>query len=197
MTIEIAAPAIGDQLEGGTYVGAIRVGDHVYGVIVAPKEEGETTAAWHEKRTDIAGARSFFDGAANTSAMAEAGSAVAAWARALRIGGHDDWHIPSRDELELIYRNLKPTTEANWSYRGDNPSSVPVGYAYSPDSPAQTSVQAFREGSAEAMESEWYWSSTQYSAAWAWYQLFDSGYQHGDGKDYEGRVRAVRRFLID
>ena len=26
----------------------------------------------------------------------------------LRIAGHADWYLPSQDELEIIYRNLKP-----------------------------------------------------------------------------------------
>jgi len=45
----------------------------------------------------------------------------------------------------------------------------------------------------------WYWTSTQRvgNASGAWVQYFDSGYQYDFGKGYEGRVRAVRRFLID
>ena len=45
----------------------------------------------------------------------------------------------------------------------------------------------------------WYWTSTQYAgyASDAWYQYFGNGTQHNGGKGYKGRVRAVRRFLID
>ena len=45
----------------------------------------------------------------------------------------------------------------------------------------------------------WYWSSTQYAgdASYAWGQGFDIGDQGNIGKGYKGRVRAVRRFLID
>ncbi|WP_377153290.1 DUF1566 domain-containing protein [Roseateles sp. UC29_93] len=42
----------------------------------------------------------------------------------------------------------------------------------------------------------WYWSSTQFSAHYAWNQSFDDGYQDGGDKDFEYRARAVRRFLI-
>ena len=45
-------------------------------------------------------------------------------------------------------------------------------------------------------EPRWYWSSTQYSAGYAWGQYFGDGDQYLYGKAYEGRVRAVRRFLI-
>jgi hypothetical protein len=48
----------------------------------------------------------------------------------------------------------------------------------------------------ELFATGWYWSSTQYSRHGAWYQLFDVGYQDGDDKDGQARVRAVRRFLI-
>jgi len=45
----------------------------------------------------------------------------------------------------------------------------------------------------------WYWTSTQYAgnASSAWSQNFDGGDQNYGGKGYKGRVRAVRRFLID
>jgi hypothetical protein len=51
---------------------------------------------------------------------------------------------------------------------------------------------------AEAFEGAWYWSSTQYSRNYAFYQFFGNGYTYGDsGKSWEGgRARAVRRFLI-
>ena len=46
---------------------------------------------------------------------------------------------------------------------------------------------------------DWYWTSTQYAgyASNAWYQYFDIGGQNYYDKGYKGRVRAVRRFLID
>jgi hypothetical protein len=42
---------------------------------------------------------------------------------------------------------------------------------------------------------EWYWSSAQYAghAGYAWFQLFDNGYQFSYGKSSELRARAVRR----
>lgn len=41
-----------------------------------------------------------------------------------------------------------------------------------------------------------YWSSSQRSAFNAFTVSFDDGYQGDTGKDYEGRVRPVRRFFI-
>ena len=189
--------AIGMPFEGGHYAGCICVGEQMFALIAAPKGEGETEGAYLPTYTDVPGACSYFDGMANTVAMAEAGSAIANWARGLQIGGHTDWYIPSRDELEMLYRAFKPTTDTNYGWRsGENPSSVPAGYPYTSTSPAQTPVEAFRADGAEAFDDRWYWSSTQYSANYAWYQYFDDGNQNTFVKAYEGRVRAVRRFLI-
>ena len=45
----------------------------------------------------------------------------------------------------------------------------------------------------------WYWTSTQFAgyASGAWGQTFDGGLQYDYGKGCKGRVRAVRRFMID
>lgn len=39
----------------------------------------------------------------------------------------------------------------------------------------------------------WHWSSTQYSAYYAWSQDFSDGTQDGANESYTGRARAVRR----
>ena len=116
----------------------------------------------------------------------------------LKIGSFTDWYLPSRDELELCYRAFKPTDDKNWCYRGDNPSSVPVGYAYSQDAPGQTKEEAFKKGGAEAFDATWYWSSTQYAgdAGYAWVQHFYDGGQLDGRKSLSYRARAVRRLAI-
>lgn len=187
----------GTPFGGGFYVGRLHVGAQAFALIVSPATGGELQGAWGKSGTDVPGARSFFDGLANTLAMAEAGSKLARQALALNLGGFTDWYLPARDELELLYRHLKPTTEENWRYRGDNPSSIPVGYAYSAELPAQTTAEAFRADGAEALADEWYWSSTQLSAHTAWDQFFGIGGQYFDYKGDEYRARVVRRFLID
>lgn len=50
-----------------------------------------------------------------------------------------------------------------------------------------------------AFEPTWYWTGEQYAggAYGAWCQYFDGGNQFSDAKGFKGRVRAVRRFLID
>lgn len=187
----------GQAMEGGFFAGIILIDGAQYATIVAPKAQGETVGPWGEYGKKIP-ANHFADGLANTIAMAEHGSYIAKWALDLDINGHQDWYIPSRDELELIYRNLKPTTDENYcSYRdGENPSSVPQGGLYEDNSPAQTQAPNFQEGAEESLDSIWHWSSTQYSAYSAFVQTFSDGYQLSDHKGNKHRVRAVRRFII-
>ena len=197
-TPTLAVPTVpGTPFEGGFYAGRLRVGTHVMALIVAPKA-AETKGPWLPQYAAVPGADSFGDGVMNTATMAEAGSPIALWALGLDIGGFGDWYLPSRDELEILYRVFKPTAETNYTYRsGENPSALPPTHAYRDELPLQTSVQSFRAGQAEAFEDAWYWSSTQSSRYFAWLQGFDGGGQDLSGKSFEGRARAVRRLVID
>ena len=192
---------LGTAMGGGFYAGRIRIGDQVFALIVAPKADGEhEDAAWNDTSRTVKGAESYFDGLANTDAMAGAGSKLAQWARGLRIGGHDDWYLPSQDELEIIYRNLKPTTEANWCYArsGINLSAVEPTRPYVPDFPVQTHAETFQKGGEQSFDPAWYWSSSQRAsvAGYAWIQYFLYGNQHYDRKLNGFRARAVRRLVI-
>lgn len=192
-------PAIGTAYEGGFFGGLITLNGETYGLVVAPKAQGELEeATWGAYGNDLPGAISFNDGLANTQAMAAAESDLARWMLALDIAGFSDWYLPSRDELEVLYRNLKPTTQQNYcSFRdGENPSTVPVSYPYSATNPAQTPASAFAEGGEESFAPRWYWASTQYSPNLAWIQYFDDGRQGNDHKHGEFRARAVRRFKV-
>ena len=197
---QTALPTIaGTPFAGGFYAGRFQLDGTEYALIVAPKAHGEHAAtAWGEYGQDIAGARSYNDGRANTEAMAAAGSALGQWALQLDIDGHTDWYLPSRDELELCYRNLKPTNDENWcSFRdGDNPSSLPLGYPYTAESPAQATDPAFQAEGAEAFQPATYWSSTQCSPYDAWIQDFGGGSQLNALKVDTRRAVAVRRFKV-
>jgi hypothetical protein len=190
----------GTPYGGGFYAGRFLDGNHLFALIVAPKVDGEhDDALWNKSTKAVAGAVSYFDGMANTRAMAEAGSNIAKWALGLNLNGESDWYLPSRDELEIIYRNLKPGTRENYGYRsGDNPSGVPAGYPYTAALPGQTDAEQFHVGGAEAFEEAWYWTSTQFAPndVCAWAQGFVYGDQFGCRKDNGGRARAVRRLPI-
>jgi hypothetical protein len=192
--------APGTPMEGGFFGGNFTHAGTNYALIVAPKAEGQSGGIWIPRNKDVPGAKSYNDGIANTMAMAEAGSKIAQWALALRIADCADWYLPSQDELEILYRNLKPTAEENYCYArsGINLSALPPTRPYTPDFPVQTQAEAFRLDGPEAFDEAWYWSSTQHAATSgiAWIQNFGGGSQIYYDKSFEARARAVRRLVI-
>jgi hypothetical protein len=116
----------------------------------------------------------------------------------LTIGGFSDWYMPAKNELEVCYFNLKPTTTSNNTSSGTNTNAVPSrGSNYTSGTPAQTSAAAFQSGGSEAFAAESYWSSTESSDTGAWFQNFFNGRQYSTGfKTYSRRVRAVRRVAV-
>lgn len=195
----IIPTVLGTPFEGGNFAGLYIVGQNICALIDGGKAAEHPDTIWNQSAKSVAGAMSFYDGHANTVAMAEAGSKLGTWALGLRIGGKDDWFIPARDEKEMLYRAFKPTKQKNYVYRsGDNPSSVPVGYPYTEDSPAQTVADAYKPGGGDAFDDVLYWTSTQYASdsGYAWYQDFGDGYQGFCHKYGKLRARAVRRLII-
>jgi len=77
----------------------------------------------------------------------------------LVYGGYSDWFLPSKDELNLMYKNLYL-------------NSISIG----------------------DFTDEYYWSSSESSANYAWYQNFLKGIQFDYRKNLKRRVRAVRAF---
>lgn len=192
---------IGAPFEGGFFFDTIMVDRNPHAIIVAGKAEGEhAPARWHKNLKRVAGALSYFDSYANTVALAEAGSPIAQWALAQKINGFNDWCLPARDVLERIYRLGKPAKRQNYCYyrSGENPSAIPPTYPYTDELPGQTEIALFREGAAEALEPEGYWSSTQYEGddGCAWAQGFDYGNQGVGLKGNEFRARLVRTIAI-
>lgn len=192
--------APGTPFEGGFFGGIVHIGDALYALIVAPKADGETKLPWIDGYKAVPGAQAYDDGMANTAAMREAGSALGHWATDLRIAGHADWYLPSQDELEILYRNLKPTPNENYCYArsGINLSATVPTRPYTPTHPVQTPAEAFQSGADEAFDSTWYWSSTQHAAYsdFAWCQNFNNGYQNDNTTDTKLRARVVRRLPI-
>ena len=78
------------------------------------------------------------------------------------------WWLPSLGELFCIYANMRK-----------------INYALS-----------LIEGATPLAET-WYWSSTEYSATYAWFLTLDNGYEDGGTKATgTGRVRPVSAFLL-
>lgn len=79
---------------------------------------------WHDKYTDIPGANSDWDGAANTLAMAEGGSALARDISMLEIEGHKDLYLPARHELRLIKLVAPDLIVEDWHWSSTQCSST-------------------------------------------------------------------------
>lgn len=209
---------IGQSYGGGFYAGNIVSGGVTYYLIVAPKSSGESAQFW--KTSNDAGPSATItlnNGPAASASMNSAAYPAAQFCEGLTIGGYTDWYLPSRDELELIYRNLKPSTAQNatasrtkssYTYpegddvagdtMGRNRNSSPAGSAYTTTVPARTSVSAFIAFAAQAFDpNELYWSSSEASATTAWRQDFAEGGQYTAFKaNVQAPLRAVRRIAV-
>lgn len=147
---------------GGHYAGIVRGedGQPDYYLFVAPKDKGEAAALeFGGMGQRLVDAEHPSDGLANTTAMVfnAAEYPAAQFCAGITIDGHHDWYLPSRDELRILYANVR-----------------------------------------DLFYAAWYWSSTQYAGNHydARLQNFSNGNQDSCGKDYKGRVRAVRRLAL-
>ena len=200
---------VGQKFKGGYFTGVIRIGTTCYAIIVAPKSTQTSGLPFKTSDSATANTQSVNDGWTNTNSMNNSSHPVAQYCRNMTAGGYTDWYLPSRDELELCYRNLRPTTQNNWVgtpgsgnlglANGTNPNSDPAGAAYTTTNPAQTTATTFRSGGVEAFDEAYYWSSTEYSSdtSYALFQDFGDGYQNYYTKTYTGyEVRGVRRVVV-
>lgn len=126
----------------------------------------------------------------------------AASVNSVGLNGFNDWYISSKNELEILYYNLKPGTLSNNTASGTNVYAVPSrGFNYTTGTPAQTSLGLFQTGGSQAFStgSNAYWSSSESSSFTtdALIQSFTDGAQSNVGKsNSSGRVRLIRRIPI-
>ena len=204
-TYKPAGPTtIGQAYGGGFYAGKIAVGGGgvaTHYLIVAPKASGETVAQWGPYGVTT-GFTSLIDGPTNSAGEAALGAtyAAATFCEGLSIGGYDDWYLPAKNELEVLYYFLKPTTSTNNTSSGSNANAVspePISTNYSSGSPAQTIAGiGFRTGETDAFASSAYRASTESGAGFAWEQSFTTGGQSIADKNFTRYVRAVRRIPV-
>jgi hypothetical protein len=201
-------PVVGSALGGGFFAGQISTagnGIADYNLVVGPVASAQagTTLTYKNANTATAGADSDIDGPQNTADMVADGNSTvypaAHFCNDLVIGGFSDWYMPAKNELEVCYFNLKPTTTVNDTSSGINPNAVPARASnYTTGNPAQTSATDFKDTGTEDFAAVSYWSSTEGSATAAWRQYLSYGYQIAQTNSKNGarRVRAIRRVAV-
>ena len=194
---------IGQAYEGGFFAGQISTaGNSIadYNLVVGPVASAQNTSKqWKTSNTTTAGTTSVIDGPANSAAMNDATHPAAEFCEAVTAGGFTDWYMPAKNELEVCYYNLKPTTGNNQLASGINANAVPARASnYTIGTPPQTSAADFQSTGAEDFTTTgYYWSSTENSATSAWSQVFSSGYQYNlFQKTTSYPVRAIRRVAV-
>ena len=141
------------------------IGSFVYGYYRPDKENNNvvgTAAAIGSGRCNTERLVKYMDidGKAYSQSSGEAVAEYASWkCLDYSCGGYDDWFLPSRDELNLMYKNLHKQGLGSFAY------------------------------------GNYYWSSSESSAGYAWVQNFGNGALDDHGDRFNGcRVRPVRAF---
>jgi hypothetical protein len=198
-------PVIGSSFGGGFFAGQISTaGNSIadYNLVVGPVASAQSFYRWKNSSTATPGAGSDIDGPQNTADIVADGNSTvypaAHFCNDLVIGGFSDWYMPAKNELEVCYYNLKPTTTSNNTSSGINSNAVPARASnYTAGTPARTSATNFRSTGTEYFNSAPYWSSTDFSASYAWTQYFGTGFQtNANGKYAQSYVRAIRRVAV-
>ena len=197
---------IGQAFGGGFYAGQISTaGNGVadYYIIVGPLASAQSALKWKQSNDNSAGTTSVINGPQNTAWMVANGSSTvypsAHFCNNLTIGGFSDWYLSAKNELDVCYYNLKPSTTSNNTISGTNTNAVPSrGSNYTTGTPAQTSAAAFVTSTgAEAFDTGTiYWTSTQESSGRAFCVFFNNGYMLYYGKSNVLKTRAVRRVAV-
>jgi hypothetical protein len=202
---------IGSAFGGGFFAGQISTagnGIADYNLVVGPLASAQNSSIQYKNAgTATTGADSDIDGPQNTADMVADGNSTvypaAHFCNNLTIGGFSDWYMPAKNELEVCYFNLKPSTTSNSVGQGANTNAVPSRPSgYTAETPAQTSATDFKSGGSQAFNSDSgpgvsaYWSSTEANAANARYQRFFNGTQNFNVKYANYKVRAVRRVAV-
>ena len=197
-------PTRGTAWQGGFAAGRINIDGVVYGLVVSPRATGDLVGYAMQDDTvyTFTGNTSVYDGKliqANMVAYGIAKFPAQQAVMALTIGGFNDWYIPSKLEMEIIYRELKPTTTSNVTTSGTNAYAVPSPTTnYPPTIPSRTSVLDFRSTGTNYLTDDYYYTATQGPSGpeWAHAKRFTTGADSQDNIWWDYSVRAIRRVPV-
>jgi hypothetical protein len=195
-------PVVGSAFGGGYFAGQISTagnGIADYNLVIGPIASAQSYLQGKTVNTATTGTSSVIDGPANSAAMNDASHPAAQFCEGRTIGGFSDWYMPAKNELEVCYYNLKPTTASNDTSAGINANAVPArASTYTAGDPAQTTATDFRSTGAEDFIVDYYWSSTQSPATPGalFRQQFVNGQTNIQYKNLSQYVRAIRRVAV-
>jgi hypothetical protein len=197
----VPPPTIGTAYQGGYMGGQISTtqnGVATHNIVVSPLATGGGTMQWKTSNT-VSTNPDGYDGYANSVALYTAGHTAAIFCRDLTIGGYTDWYLPSMQEIEILYWNLKPTTAGHnstiWPY---NNIAVPnrVSLSTYDTHPGQTTAALFQSGGAQAFAADNHWTSNNWGDTWGRYTSFSDGFAWGATKTTSNPVRAIRKVVV-
>ena len=198
-------PVVGAAWQGGFYYGRIIIGGAHYALVLSPRATGNLVGYAMQEDTvyTFTGNTSTNDGKLIQDNMVAHGIAkfpAQQAVMALTINGCTDWYIPSKDEMEILYRALKPHTTQNVTTSGANPSAYPAPTSnYLAANPTRTSLVDFRStGGTNYLSQDYYYTATQGPSGpeWAHAKRFTTGADSQDNIWWDYEVRAIRRVLI-
>lgn len=157
----------GTSYEGGYYAGTMTDGTDQYHLVVSDKTHERFLPRFNGSATDDGGqgdtnTHAGYDNTAieykgaPTGGTADEDYEAASYVSGLNIGGYNDWYIPAKDELELMYRSLKPTSNPNFIQAINNTNAVdpsPMQGQYSAGAPSQTASNSFKASGSEYFNS--------------------------------------------
>jgi len=164
---------IGDFAFGGIVFYVDESGEHG---LVCAKNDQSNGAKWGERRKvrknerlseEMFSTVTIFNGKSKKSAKSGNDYASRICKRLkIKEGGvtYNDWYLPSKDELNLMYLNKDKINNAAIANGG------------------------------KSFEKTYYWSATEYDYTSAWVQYFENGKQAQHYKNYKNNVRAIRAF---
>ena len=165
--VEVKTYRVGDYYDDGSKQGVVFevTGDGLHGKIVSLDQTKDLWCTEEQYEKEIiVGTTSYRDGKANTNRVMARADSANFTAVKWCRTKGQEWYLPSIEELELLYQ-VKDEVNKTLQYQ-----------------------------SADVLQDEYYWSSTEKNEFWAWRVGMSDGRTYLDLKWYYNSVRAVAAF---